>query len=42
LNRICSSLKTDNDELKAAAQKVIDDQTKEIEELTAWIEKEVK
>ena len=32
----------DNDEMKAAAQKVIDDQTKEIEELTSWVEKEVK
>jgi uncharacterized protein (DUF305 family) len=31
-----------NDEMKAAAQKVIDDQTKEIKELTAWVEKEVK
>lgn len=32
----------DNDEMKAAAQKVIDDQKKEIEELTSWVEKEVK
>lgn len=32
----------DDDEMKAAARKVIDDQTKEIEELTSWVEKEVK
>lgn len=32
----------DNAEAKAKAQKIIDDQTKEIEELTAWVEKEVK
>ena len=32
----------DNPDLKAKAQKIIDDQTKEIKELTAWVEKEVK
>ncbi|WP_325262882.1 DUF305 domain-containing protein [uncultured Rhizobium sp.] len=32
----------DNAEAKAAAQKVIDDQSKEIKELTAWVEKEAK
>lgn len=32
----------DNEESKAKAQKIIDDQTKEIEELTSWVEKEVK
>lgn len=32
----------DNAESKAKAQRIIDDQTKEIEELTAWVEKEVK
>lgn len=32
----------DNADNKARAQKIIDDQTKEIEELTAWVEKEVK
>ena len=32
----------DNAEAKAAAQKIIDDQTKEVEELTSWVEKEVK
>lgn len=32
----------DNEEAKAKAQKIIDDQTREIEEMTAWIEKEVK
>eukprot|EP00913_Durusdinium_trenchii_P026859 g25194.t1 len=32
----------DNAEAKAKAQKIIDDQTKEIAELTAWVEKEVR
>lgn len=32
----------DNDAMKATAQQIIDAQTKEIEELTSWIEKEVK
>ncbi|MQU73585.1 DUF305 family protein family protein [Sinorhizobium medicae] len=32
----------DNAETKAKAQKIIDDQTKEIKELTAWVEKEAK
>jgi uncharacterized protein (DUF305 family) len=32
----------DNAEAKARAQKIIDDQTKEIRELTTWVEKEVK
>ena len=32
----------DNDEMKATAQEIIDAQTKEIEELTAWVEKEAK
>ncbi|PZU79004.1 MAG: DUF305 domain-containing protein [Rhizobium sp.] len=32
----------DNAETKAKAQKIIDDQTEEIKELTAWVEKEVK
>lgn len=32
----------DNADAKAKAQKIIDDQTKEIEEMTAWVEKEVK
>jgi uncharacterized protein (DUF305 family) len=32
----------DNAEIKAKAQKIIDDQSKEIEELTTWVEKEVK
>ncbi|KKX29439.1 DUF305 domain-containing protein [Rhizobium sp. LC145] len=32
----------DNAEAKAAAQKIIDDQTKEVEELTNWVDKEVK
>jgi Uncharacterized protein conserved in bacteria len=32
----------DSDEMKAMAQNVIDAQKKEIEELTAWVEKEVK
>lgn len=32
----------DNDEAKAKAQKIIDDQTKEVKELTTWVEKEVK
>ncbi|MFN7023367.1 MAG: DUF305 domain-containing protein [Pseudorhizobium sp.] len=32
----------DNEEAKATAQKVIDDQTKEVERLTEWVEKEVK
>jgi uncharacterized protein (DUF305 family) len=32
----------DNDETKANAQKVIEEQTKEIEELTSWVEKKVK
>ncbi|EGL65131.1 hypothetical protein AGRO_2075 [Agrobacterium sp. ATCC 31749] len=32
----------DNAEAKANAQKIIDAQTKEIEEMTAWVEKEVK
>lgn len=32
----------DNAEAKAKAQKIIDDQSKEIKELTAWVEKEVK
>ncbi len=32
----------DNAEAKAAAQKIIEDQTKEVEELTSWVEKEVK
>jgi len=32
----------DNADNKARAQKIIDDQTKEIEELTAWVEKEAK
>ncbi len=32
----------DNAETKVKAQKIIDDQTKEIKELTAWVEKEVK
>lgn len=32
----------DNDEMKTTAQETIDAQTKEIEELTAWVEKEVK
>ena len=31
-----------NAETKAKAQKIIDDQTKEIKELTAWVEKEAK
>ncbi|CDZ51620.1 DUF305 domain-containing protein [Neorhizobium galegae] len=32
----------DNAETKAKAQKIIDDQTKEIKELTTWVEKEAK
>lgn len=32
----------DNAEAKAKAQKIIDDQSKEIKELTTWVEKEVK
>ena len=32
----------DNAETKTKAQKIIDDQTKEIRELTAWVEKEAK
>ncbi len=32
----------DNAEAKAVAQKIIDNQTKEVEELTSWVEKEVK
>ncbi|KQZ91730.1 DUF305 domain-containing protein [Agrobacterium tumefaciens] len=32
----------DNADNKARAQKIIDDQTKEIKELTAWVEKEAK
>ncbi|KQZ59741.1 hypothetical protein ASD54_23450 [Rhizobium sp. Root149] len=32
----------DNPDLRAKARKIIDDQTKEIKELTAWVEKEVK
>lgn len=32
----------DNAEAKANAQKIINAQTKEIEEMTAWVEKEVK
>ncbi|MNV64898.1 hypothetical protein D3C71_1575620 [compost metagenome] len=32
----------DNADAKAKAQKIIDDQSKEIEELTAWVDKEVK
>ena len=32
----------DNVEAKAKAQKIIDDQSKEIKELTAWVDKEVK
>jgi uncharacterized protein (DUF305 family) len=32
----------DNVEAKANAQKIIDEQGKEIKELTAWVEKEVK
>ncbi|MDX3925146.1 MAG: DUF305 domain-containing protein [Shinella sp.] len=32
----------DNAEAKANAQKIIDEQGKEIKELTAWVEKEVK
>lgn len=31
-----------NAETKAKAQKIIDDQTREIKELTAWVEKEAK
>ena len=31
-----------NAETKAKAQRIIDDQTKEIKELTAWVEKEAK
>ena len=32
----------DNEEAKATAQKVIDDQTKEAERLTEWVDEEVK
>ena len=32
----------DNVEAKADAQRIIDAQTKEIEKMTAWVEKEVK
>lgn len=32
----------DNDEMKATAQKIINAQTKEIEELAAWVEREAK
>jgi uncharacterized protein (DUF305 family) len=32
----------DNEEMKATAQEIIDAQTKEIEELTAWVEREAK
>ena len=32
----------DNTDAKAKAQKIIDDQSKEIKELTAWVDKEVK
>jgi|TARA_R110002020_G_C16051902_1_gene754652 uncharacterized protein (DUF305 family) len=32
----------DNEEMKAEAQKVLVEQTKEIETLTSWVEKEVK
>ena len=32
----------DNEEAEAKAQKTIDDQTKDIEELAAWVEQEVK
>ncbi len=32
----------DNADAKAKAQKIIDDQSKEIKELTAWVDKEVK
>ncbi|CDZ71991.1 Hypothetical protein NGAL_HAMBI2610_36070 [Neorhizobium galegae bv. orientalis] len=32
----------DNAETKTRAQKIIDDQTKEIKDLTAWVEKEAK
>nr|CAD6606489.1 hypothetical protein RTCK_01870 [Rhizobium sp. TCK] len=32
----------DNEEAKATAQKVIDDQTKEVERLTEWVDEEVK
>lgn len=32
----------DNEEAKATAQKVLDDQTKEVERLTEWVDEEVK
>jgi hypothetical protein len=32
----------DNEEMKTTAQEIIDAQTKEIEELTAWVEREAK
>ncbi|MCJ8518534.1 DUF305 domain-containing protein [Rhizobium tarimense] len=32
----------ENEEAKTTAQKVIDDQTKEVERLTEWVDKEVK
>ncbi|WP_409201888.1 DUF305 domain-containing protein [Rhizobium lentis] len=32
----------DNAETKAKAQKIIDDQSREIRELTAWVERQAK